>query len=68
MTLDIMLEKNNAVDKALIFNKRTVADLSDFEMLEINGGGTPAISSGYCIGAAAAGGLFLISAVIGYFD
>jgi lactobin A/cerein 7B family class IIb bacteriocin len=54
-----------------LFEKRTVAELTEQEMLNVDGGATPAIiigtikaSSTWC----AAGAIFVAGAVVGYFD
>lgn len=56
-----------------LFNKRIVAELSDWEMMEVNGGSTPvcaaaAASSSYCAGAAGAAAIFVAAAIYGYYD
>jgi len=53
-----------------LFEKRTVVELSDSELVDVNGGSTPAIttSSGYCIGSAIAVTVFVGSAIVGYFS
>ena len=50
-----------------LFNSRTIVELSDFEMMQVDGGTTPVCvvaiaSSTYCI----AGGALLVGVVIGY--
>lgn len=60
-----------------LFDKRTIVELSDSELAEVQGGTTPvcawaagaaAASSAYCAGAAVAGAVFVASAVVGYFS
>ncbi|MDQ2770624.1 MAG: class IIb bacteriocin, lactobin A/cerein 7B family [Bacteroidota bacterium] len=52
-----------------LFESRTIVELSDAEMMQIDGGTTPVCvaavaSSTWCIG----GGLVAVGLVIGYFD
>jgi lactobin A/cerein 7B family class IIb bacteriocin len=72
-----MMAYYDATNTVLLFQKRTVAELTDGEMLNVNGGTTPvcaaaAASSGYC-GAAALGftftvGAFSLGFVVGFLD
>ena len=56
----------------ILFEKRTIAELSIDEMESVNGGATPAAlaaaSSSYCAGVAIAAGIFVVGAVVGYFS
>jgi len=61
----------------MLFEKRVVAELTDAEMMNIDGGTTPvcawaagaaAASSTYCAGVAIAGAIFVAGAVVGYLD
>jgi lactobin A/cerein 7B family class IIb bacteriocin len=47
---------------SMLFEKRTVAELSDIEMLEVDGGSTPAVvaSSAVCVRVAVAVATYLI--------
>jgi len=56
-----------------LFEKRTIVELTDNELAEIQGGTTPlcvaaAASSGYCASAAVLVTAFVASAVVGYFS
>jgi lactobin A/cerein 7B family class IIb bacteriocin len=61
----------------MLFEKRIVAELTQAELMDIDGGTTPACawaagaaaaSSTYCAGVAIAGGIFVVGAVVGYFS
>jgi len=56
----------------LLFEKRTIAELSIDEMELVDGGATPAViaaaSSTYCVGVGIAAGVFVVGAVVGYFS
>jgi actin-like ATPase involved in cell morphogenesis len=71
MTSEMLMAKQNAM-----FEKRVVAELTDVELLDIDGGTTPVCavvvkgavaSSTYCVGVGIAGGIFVVGAVVGYF-
>lgn len=51
-----------------LFEKRTIVELSDNELADINGGTSPlTVSSGYCIGGGIALSVFIGTAIVGYF-
>jgi lactobin A/cerein 7B family class IIb bacteriocin len=54
---------------APLFEKRTIVELSDSELSDVNGGSTPALaaSSTYCASAAVAVTAFVATAIVGYF-
>ncbi len=75
-TMEFVVEKKEMEDLEL-FDKRTIVELSDSELAEVQGGTTPvcaataaaaAWSSTYCAGAAVGATLFVASAVVGYFS
>jgi len=76
MTSDLInpvLEIESADETASLFEKRTIVELSDNELAEVQGGTTPVCaaavaSSGYCAGAAIVVTAFVGGAIVGYFS
>ncbi len=66
------IESTNETATSL-FEKRTIVELSDSELAEVQGGTTPVCaaavaSSGYCAGAAIVVTAFVGGAIVGYFS
>jgi hypothetical protein len=79
MTSEMLLQSDfSTTEKTTLFEKRIVADLSEAEMLGIDGGTTPlcvagaavyagaVASSGWCIGGAIVVGSFVGGVIYGY--
>jgi lactobin A/cerein 7B family class IIb bacteriocin len=50
-----------------LFEKRTIAELTEAEMINVDGGATPTVivtSSTWCV----AGAIFVAGAIVGYFS
>ncbi len=78
MTLDTMnpvleMETAELTTAPALFEKRTIVELTDSELAEVQGGTTPVCaaavaSSGYCAGAAIVVTAFVGGAIVGYFS
>jgi lactobin A/cerein 7B family class IIb bacteriocin len=61
MTKEMSLAPLSGNGNVMLFEKRTVTELSEMEMMEVDGGGTPAI--GFSVAAT----VFLIGTYFGYY-
>lgn len=71
MTSEMLMNQEVATTASPLFEKRIVAELSEAEMLGIDGGTTPVCaaavaSSGWCIGGAIVVGSFVGGVIYGY--